>query len=203
MEKKIASIISHIFHPLLMPTYLMAVLLNLHTYFALVIPSEAKWRILLLIFAITFAFPLLLTYLMLRIRMIRSFEMRSREERVFPLITTVIFFYLAYYLIKEVNISPVYSYFSIGATLVAVIALILNFFWKISIHMLGQGAVFGTLLGISLTFFVNIPGLLFFSVVIAGITGYARLKLEAHKPLQVYAGFLGGAIIMLVLFLLI
>ncbi|MDZ7742292.1 MAG: hypothetical protein U5Q03_11200 [Bacteroidota bacterium] len=203
MEKKIASIISHIFHPLLMPTYLMAVLLNLHTYFALVIPSEAKWRILLLIFAITFAFPLLLTYLMLRIRMIRSFEMRSREERVFPLITTVIFFYLAYYLIKEVNISPVYSYFSIGATLVAVIALILNFFWKISIHMLGQGAVFGTLLGISLTFFVNIPGLLFFSVVIAGITGYARLKLQAHKPLQVYAGFLGGAIIMLVLFLLI
>ncbi len=203
MERKIASIISHVFHPLLMPTYLMAVLLNLHTYFALVIPFEAKWRLLLLIFAITFAFPLLLTYLMLRIRMIRSFEMRSREERVFPLITTVIFFYLAYHLIKGVNISPVYSYFAIGATLIAVITLILNFFWKISIHMLGQGAVFGTLLGISLTFYVNIPGLLFLSIIIAGITGYARLKLEAHKPLEVYTGFLGGAIIMLILFLMI
>ncbi|MCF8230029.1 MAG: hypothetical protein K9G58_16110 [Bacteroidales bacterium] len=203
MERTTAKIISYLFHPLLMPTYVMAILLNIHAYFALVIPQEAKWRIIFLVFAITFVFPVLITYLMIRIRLIRSFEMHSREERVLPLITTVVFFYLAYYLIKEVNISPLYSYFAIGATFVAVITLILNFFWKISIHMMGMGAVFGTLLGLSLTFYISIPNLIFLSLLIAGLTGFARLKLQAHKPPEIYIGFLSSAVIMLLLFLFV
>jgi hypothetical protein len=203
MEKKIAEIISVIFHPLLMPTYVMAILLNLQAYFALIIPTEAKWRILAFVFAITFAFPALLTYFMIKAKLVKTIYMKTREDRVFPLIMTLIFFYLAYYLIKGLNISPVYSYFTIGATFVALLALILNFFFKISIHMLAMGAVFGTLLGTSLVFYVSIPGLIFTGLIIAGITAYARLKLQAHKSSEVYIGFLTGTIVMLGLILFI
>jgi membrane-associated phospholipid phosphatase len=48
------------------------------------------------------------------------------------------------------------------------------------------------------TFPVVIPCLL-----IAGLLGYARLKLEAHTPAQVYSGFAIGLISMFLLFVLL
>ena len=201
MEKILARIFSYIFHPLLVPTYTMAILLNMQAYFALIIPEEAKWRLIGIVFLVTFVFPGILSYFFLRTGIINSFEMETRQERVFPLLITAIFFYLNYYLINGVEISPVYAYFAIGATSLVIVTLLINFFWKISMHMVAMGALFGTLLGISLALYVSIPKLIFASVIIAGLTGFARLKLSAHDPAQIYTGFLTGAIVMLVFFL--
>lgn len=203
MEKKLAKIFSYLFHPLLMPTYTMLVLLNLHAYFAMIIPEQAKWRLIGIVFLVTFVFPAILSYFFLRTGIIHSFEMRSRQERVFPLLITAIFFYLNYYLINGVEISPVFAYFAIGATSLVIVTLLINFFWKISMHMIGMGALFGTLLGVSLAFYVSIPSLIFASVIVAGLTGFARLRLTAHDPSQVYTGFLAGTVVMLAFFLAI
>jgi membrane-associated phospholipid phosphatase len=39
-------------------------------------------------------------------------------------------------------------------------------------------------------------------LVVSGIVGYARLRLNAHSPAQVYAGFLLGAVLVTLLFVL-
>lgn len=201
MERAAARIISYVFHPLLMPTYAIYILLNIHTYFAMIIPEEVKWKLLGMIFLVTFIFPLIMSYLFLRVKVIKSIEMKSQEERVFPLIVTAMFFYLNYYLLNDLDISPLYSFFAIGATGLVVVTLIINFFWKISMHMIALGGLFGTLLGISLEFYANIPLLIFASIFVGGLTGFARLRLTAHAPAQIYTGFLSGAILMLALFL--
>jgi membrane-associated phospholipid phosphatase len=40
------------------------------------------------------------------------------------------------------------------------------------------------------------------TVIISGLVGFARLKLKAHNQAQVYTGFLTGAFIMLLFFLI-
>lgn len=64
--------------------------------------------------------------------------------------------------------------------------------WKISLHMSAMGALAGTLLAVAFRFNINLQ--LFLSLVFlgGGLAGWARLRLNAHTPAQVYAGYLGG-----------
>ncbi|MBE9480240.1 MAG: hypothetical protein IMY69_00935 [Bacteroidetes bacterium] len=129
--------------------------------------------------------------------------MKTKEERTLPYLMTIIFYYLASYLLKQLQISPIFYYFILGATFLIIITLIINFFWKISIHMIGIGGMLGTLIGLSFLWMIDIPFLIILLILCSGITGFARLKLNAHNPVQVYTGFVIGTSFMLLLFLVI
>lgn len=203
METKLAKAVSFIFHPLLIPTYALIILFNLHAYFALIIPQIAKWQIIGLVFIITSILPLFFIFLLLKNGVIKSFYMHKREERNFPFIIVAIFYFLTYYLFRQIQIAPLFYFFILGATLLIITTLIINLFWKISIHMIAIGGLLGTLLGISFMFNMNIPFLILLVILCSGLIGFARLKLNSHSPPQIYAGFLTGVSIMLLLFLLI
>jgi membrane-associated phospholipid phosphatase len=81
-----------------------------------------------------------------------------------------------------------------------VITLIVNLKWKISAHMIGLGGVTGAITAISQKFSIDLLFVLLLLIFISGIVGWARLYLYAHKPSQVYTGFVVG---FLCLFLLI
>ena len=203
METKLAKTISFIFHPLLIPTYALIILFNLHAYFSLLISQTSKWQIIGLVFIITFILPLFFIFLLKKNNVITSYYMYNREERTFPFLVTAIFYFLAYYLFRQIQIAPLFYFFILGSTLLIIITMIINFFWKISIHMVAIGGLLGTLLGISLIFKVIIPFLILLVIFCSGLIGFARIKLNSHNPPQVYVGFLTGASIMLLLFLLI
>jgi hypothetical protein len=192
MQTKIAKFISYLFHPLLMPTYAFLILFNIKAYFSLVIPYEGKVRIALLIFIVTFVFPTMVILFFRSRNMIKSLYQLSRQERKFPYITTIIFYIFAYYLLKNVQISPIFHYFIFGATTISMLAFGINFFWKISIHMIAIGGLIGMLLGLSFTGIISEPTFVILSIFLAGLIGFARLQLKAHTPAQVYSGFLLG-----------
>ena len=76
-----------------------------------------------------------------------------------------------------------------GICVALLIALCINFFWKISAHMIGIGGLLGGLMGVARIHLIN-PYLLFIAVLlIAGLLGTSRIFLKRHTPLQVYAGF--------------
>ncbi len=203
MDNKLAKIISLLFQPLLLPTYGFIVLFNLNAFFSLVIPSEAKWMILLIVFVSTFILPTLFVLILYNKGVVKSMYLRTKEDRVLPFIGTIVFYYLAYYLIKRLQISPIYYYFIIGTTFTVVVAMIINFFWKISIHMMAMGGMLGAFIGLSLVLMINLPILITIIIIASGLVGYARLKLNEHTPAQVYSGFAVGAVIMLGLFVFI
>ncbi len=203
METKIAKILSLVFFPLLIPTYTLLIIFNINVYFSMIIPQLAKLQILGMIFLITFIFPLFMMILFQRIGIIKSLYMKTKEERTLPYLMTIIFYYLASYLLKQLQISPIFYYFILGATFLIIITLIINFFWKISIHMIGIGGMLGTLMGLSFLWMIDIPFLIILLVLCSGVTGFARLKLNAHNPAQIYSGFLLGTSFMLFLFLVI
>ena len=203
METKLARIISYLFHPLLISLYVFLVLLNVNTFFSPELAFSFKLTLLGVICLTTILFPLLFIFLLYKIKLVRSLFLESREERIYPLLIIAIFYYLTYYIMKGIRISPVFSYYMLGATFLAILALIITFYRKISLHMLGIGGMFGLILGLAFNLSLNVVYFLLLAIFVAGITGFARLKLNSHKPSEIYSGFLVGATIMFFLFFLI
>jgi membrane-associated phospholipid phosphatase len=201
IETGIAKAISIVLHPMLLSTYALAILFNMQVYFSIGIPVKAKWMIGILIFIVTGLLPMLLALLMARLGIIKSLQMNQREERIWPFAIAAIFYYLAYYLLKQLDLSPVYILFMLGAFVTVVTGLVISFFWKISIHMTGMGGLVGAFTGLSLRLMIDIPLLIVILIILSGLAGFARLQLSAHSPTQVLAGFVTGFAIFMLLFL--
>ena len=192
MEERLAKVISVIFHPLLIPTYLIAVLINLNVFFALMIPDEAKWKIIILVLITSAIFPLIILYGMYRLKLVKSLLIDSREERLYPYIATSIFFFVSCYMIWQINISPVYYYCLLGASILAVLTLLINIFWKISAHTVSMGGVLGILIGLQTMLLIDIMWLIVITILISGIVGFARLRAGTHTQAQIYTGYILG-----------
>jgi len=203
MENKIAKFISVIFHPLLIPSYAMLLIINMKNHYMLVLTDESRYIALLIVVLTSFVLPAIFILILKKMGMIKSLQMENRQERVFPLFMTAIFFYGTYYLLKQEPHFALFNFFMLGATLLVIISLLVNYLVKISIHMVAQGGLFGALTGYSFTLNQDYKQLLCLLVLIAGVTGFARLKLKAHNEAEVYSGFGLGVLVMLGLFLFV
>ena len=203
MEKRIAQVISYLFHPLLMPTYLMAILFSLHTYFASLITLNYKLLIVGYVFLITFIFPVVMVFVFLKMKLIQSIEMFNRQERNLPYLSVILFNYSIYYLLKNAEMPGIYLLIFLSIVLLTIISFFINFKFKISIHAIAIGALTGTLLGLSIRLGINLLPLLIASIIASGLICFARLALNAHKSIEVYSGYLLGLGFMLLVFFIL
>lgn len=190
---KIARIASYLFHPLLMPTYGFLLLINSGFYFSLM-SFEAKRFIMLIIILSTFAMPLLSIGLMM-ITSKFKLDLDKGNDRIFPLLSTAAFYYMGYYFLGRIPIYPIYRVILISSILTIAILLLISTKWKISAHMAGVGGLIGAFMALSTQMHLNASVILIALILVAGITGSARLILNKHTSLQVYAGFLLGFLI--------
>lgn len=203
MAERISRGISVIFHPILMPVYILLLLLNDSLFITLLIPFKSKMILTGIVFLTTIALPLLSVWVFYRLRLISSILLKSREERIYPLLIVAIFYYMTYYLLKSFPVSFLFSYYMLGSALLVICGLIISFWMKISLHMLGIGGFLGVFLGLSLKLSLDFTGLIFPLILLSGIIGSARLNENSHKPSEIYTGFLAGVTVMSCLFLLI
>lgn len=193
--------LSLVFHPLFIPFYMMLILLNVNTFFALAIPVKTKLILTSMVFASTILLPLLFVFILYRLKMVRSFYMEQKEERIYPLLTVAIFYYITYYLLKGFPISFFFSYYMLGSTFLTILAMIISFYRKISLHMIGMGGMFGLLMGISLNLSLDLTWFVIAAIILGGLLGFARIQSNSHKPSDIYSGFLLGAGVMFLLFI--
>jgi len=66
--------------------------------------------------------------------------------------------------------------------------------------MMSMGGFTGYLIAVSMALRYDIPLLIIASILISGYLGTARIQLNAHNPPQVYAGYITGVLVMLLLF---
>ena len=203
MEKQFAKVISAVLHPLLIPTYALLLLFSTDLYFVLVLPLGYKYLVLGFVCITTFVLPGIMMLILLKAKIISSLQMENRMERVFPLVIVSGFFFATYYFLRESPQAAIFNMFMLGATVLVLLSLLINYITKISVHMIAQGGLLGTFIGIALIFHQNIIHIIFLIIVLAGLTGFARLKLSAHSPFQVYFGFLLGTIFMIGMFIFI
>jgi len=192
MGLQLAKLISYLFHPLLMPFIGSLIILNSNIYFSYSIPSQLKAIILGLIFLNTAVVPALISIYMLKKGWITSLHMHQTQERSIPYLLTAIFYMITYYILLKTPLPPMLLFMILGASLAVVVCLIINLFWKISAHMVGIGGLLGAIIGISLRFKSDMFLLIIILVFISGLVASSRLLLNAHNPMQVFAGFITG-----------
>ena len=203
MEKTLARVLSVLFHPLLVPSYFLLILFRLPFYGQLNIPVRIKNMVLLFVFIMTFVLPVLVATGMWLLKLIESLEMRRRHERLLPMVVITIFFYLTFYALKQLGAFQAATLFLLGSTVLVLLGLVLNYFYKISQHTIAWGGLTGALFAISFSLAVPLYFWLFGVILASGLTGYARLKTGAHTPFEVYSGWGLGFLVMAALFLLL
>jgi membrane-associated phospholipid phosphatase len=192
----LARIISVCFHPLLMTTYLIA-LLSLTLPLALhPVNAESFQSFMLLIFLMTFALPALNIALFRMFGTIRSFSMEERSERIIPFfLITFIYAFVTWLFVTKTRVSFDDSLFKILAIIDCLVmcAALITLFFKISIHSMGILGVLGIVLPLNKVAENNalfIPTIIL--VVLAGLVMSARLQLNAHSPREVMLGGITG-----------
>ena len=181
---------------------MILLLLNASSYYSLIIPFKGKLLLTAIIFLTTILLPLFTSFLFYRIKLIRSFFPDSREERIYFLLNIAIFYYLSYYLLKGMHLSPVFSYYMLGSTILVIAAILISFFHRISLHMIGVGGMAGALLGMAGNV-SQMTIIALFLILCAGLTGSARVKINIQNPSGVYSGFMVGLIVMFTMFRMI
>jgi hypothetical protein len=188
MQKKIASFISILLHPLLMPFLGIITIFRSGTYISVVDPRLMHIT-LLIVFILTVVLPLSIIPFYSYTRLIRKVEMSNTKERLVPYFLTFVFFYIAHIIIKKLPLNYFFSIYMFASAISVLIVLIISYFWKISTHMVGIGGFIGLVISLSFRMATNLMGILIIAIILAGIIGYSRLELSSHKPSQIYSGF--------------
>ena len=201
MNNIAAKVISALFHPLLMPLLGVIFIFYSGSYVSF-LPSDVKRIILLVIAANTLGLPLLMMPLFIQFGAVKSLAMESSKERVLPLAFTLIPYILSVYFLIKLPIPVVVAGFMLGASIIVASCLIISYWWKISIHLVGIGGIVGFIIAFSIRLYTDILPYLLVAIFIAGLLASARLLSKSHKPSQVYSGFILGFIIMLLVILI-
>jgi hypothetical protein len=197
MEVRFAKIISIIFHPLLMPTYTLLLIFNINVYFSSIMPNNAKLLLLIMILTSTIFVPIIIFSVFLKKKIINSFHMHTKEERNYPFLVICIIYFLMFQLFSQTQIPDVYSSFLVSSTALSLILLLINFRFKISTHTAGIGGVTGLFAGLTCRLNLDLMILTIILIGCSGLVGFSRLKLNSHKPSEVYLGFLAGVSVFL------
>jgi len=202
--KSFATIISYLFHPLLMATYgCLIVFFGLtNTIYFLFTPLKLKLILILVVFAFTFLLPVLNLLILHKFNYVSSLKIDKQSERTFPLVMTALCYFGLFYMLFDFNIWPAIKLFILGGGICISVNAIINIWYKISAHMIGIGGLIGGL--ISLCYYMQIQILVIIAIcmVLAGCIAFSRLFLKAHSPAQIYVGFILGCVLQFSLFFL-
>ena len=193
--KLFSKLLSGFFHPLLMPTIGLFLIFSVSSHI-IYISLQVKRIVYVTVFVSSCLLPLSLIPILLALKQIKSIYMKTKSERVWPMFIAGMFFFAGHYFLSHIYAVPVFILKYISATIITIYtSLIITFYWKISIHMVGIGGLAGGMLAFAFMLGLDIHLLMSLIFAVAGFIGVARLYLKAHNPAQVYAGFMLGFVI--------
>ena len=125
-------------------------------------------------------------------RLIQSYELEEKQERVYPILVAIIFAFLGFWLLGRVGYTNIVRQLYLVMIIMLSIFSVITFRWKMSMHMAAIGGVCGFLLVWGLKYYGDVRSSLMLFLILAGILATSRLYLKKHTPMQVYLGFLFG-----------
>ena len=196
MHKKTAHFISTFFHPSFLTLICVVIIFSIKQYLFLSINLRSELLMALLISICTIIIPYLLLIIFRNKGYITDFNLSAKKERIYPFISAGILNILVFALFSKVPLPWIFQNLFLTNAVIPFLLLGLNFKTKISIHTTGFGALLGFLIGVSFRAQINLLILLLIATIISGIVGTARLIIEAHKPIEIYLGYIVGLITM-------
>lgn len=180
-----------------MPTYGCFILFFLKsgTPYDLLTPLKLKWIITGMVFTFTFLFPSFYIFSLYKMKRISTLTLHHQNERTFPYLITACFYLGLFYMLRDVQLWNSIKLMILGAGISILLAMFVNLKYKISAHGIGIGGLFGGLITVSFFSQINLTPYYLLIIIIAGLTGSARLYLQEHRPSQIYTGFFLGLLV--------
>lgn len=184
--------ISRLFHPLYMPLAGCAIVF--YAFPSLVFMMQKSQIIILaaILLLNTIIFPGIASIVLTRKKIIASLEMNEANERRIPIIIISFCYIAACYMVWIFYLPKYFYLILLGAAAAAFVALIINYRWKISMHMMGMGGVTGIISGMMNSASNDISLLFMVQLILAGLVGTVRLAGHHHSAAQIYYGFALG-----------
>lgn len=195
-----AHFFSVVFHPLFIPAYVVAFLLNFHPSLFAGFSSGAKLMLLLSTILNTAFFPAFSLLIMKGLGFIRSVLLPSRQERIGPYLASMIFYFWAarVFFKFQPQLPPLLPSFMTGVFLTSIAALIINIFFKISMHATGCGGLLGIFIVIMNSNSMLMTWPLAAALLITGLVCTSRFIVSDHSQKEIYTGLLVGLLCQLI-----
>lgn len=190
---KLATLLSTVFHPLLMPTYGIAI--ALYTSYMRIFGDRLLGIVIVGVLLTTCILPSLGIYILYKLGHISDFRLHERTERTIPYLINFACYVACYLYLYRFGIPSWIIAFIAGAIVALIISLFINRYWKISAHMVAAGSMVTLVFLMSFYSLMLTPYILplqIASVLLAGAIGSSRILLKRHTLGQVSAGFALG-----------
>ena len=186
-----SKIITVIFHPLLMPLYGLLIIFSAPTLFGY-LPFVQKKVIVLILSTNNILLPLsLLPYLKWR-KIISTWTINERSERIIPMAISSFFYFVTVYIVLQYSIPMFIKAFILCTALLSFTVTVINFWWKISIHAVGAGALVSMIYVLSIRMHTPLTAFMISAILISGLVLSSRLWLNSHSLKEVWLGYLAG-----------
>ncbi|WP_417609616.1 hypothetical protein [Owenweeksia hongkongensis] len=192
MNRSFAQALSYLLHPAVFPLLGTLAVMQFSPYF---IPSNVLIITLALVFTGTYVLPLAISYLLYKLDVIKSLEMKTAQERRIPYLVGAICYYFIATMINVLQLPREAYLFLLASTIIIVLHLMLLRFMKPSAHLGGIAGFTALLFALSLKFQINLLPLIALCIILCGFLASARLYLKAHTPAEIITGFLTGVIV--------
>jgi len=194
-----AGFISVLFHPLFIGAMMAAYLLFIHPSYFIGFSDRARLMKLLIVINNNVFFPLVVVGLLRGLGFNKSFLLKTQKERIVPYIASITFFFWSYYVFKNQTGTPeVMVGMCRGMFLSAAASLLLNNYFKISMHAVGIGGLLGLVMVSILdgSQYAGIPVLV--ALFLSGITITSRKIVSDHSWFDLISGLLVGFLFQLI-----
>ena len=204
--RTLANIISYVFHPMFMLTYIMAYFLYSNNYFAFFVSPIKKIFLMSAVVVFSVILPILNMVLLKKLGYVKSMQANQANERFIPYVSTITLYLGLIYILHDLSIPYFFKQLILVSLIVIAVDFLINFFTKISAH---TSAIGGSLGMIYFYQYISSNGDIIpicVCFLIGGLIAFSRLYLNQHTPKQVYTGFTMGlltSIACLTLFLIV
>ena len=191
--KWIAQGISFVFHPLFLGVAVAAYLLFAAPQLFAAMTEQQTMRLFIMITNNNLVFPLLVVLLLKGLGFSRSIILRTQKERIVPYMATTIFFFWTYYVLRNQTEMPrLLVEYCRGLFLTSAVALLFNNYFKISMHGMGVGSLWGLFILGWVQHHLPYDAIGMVAVLLGGIILAARKLVSDHTWFELIAGVVVG-----------
>lgn len=195
--RALATIASYVLHPVFLPIVMAWVIYTVSPISFVQYEGRKLSLVFVQIGIASIFFPIVVVLLLKALGFIDSIFMRTQKERIVPLLATMMCYWWISHVFKNLDAPLILQVLLRGAYWSTIVLFICSIFFKISMHTMAAGGMLGILVVLMLLSPVSMAVPLFVGIVVAGISGTARMLLGAHTQFEIWTGYIFGVLVML------
>jgi hypothetical protein len=196
MNRNVALGISGLFHPVFVNLFGLLAIVFLSPYLSLGLTPNAKFFYIAFMFVTAGILPILAVLVLRVLGKVQSVLLDVQDERNIPYLITASVYLFDYYFLSRMHTPSMLRAYILACACIVVAVVIINHFYKISVHGASLGALTAIILTLAQAPLFDLRYVLLLTFILSGITLSARLFLHAHTFRQVISGWMLGFVVM-------